>query len=63
MIILCEEHYWNTNQFLRFNPIIEIFTSNKNLLDYSCIIWCCTHTMYAFIKQDKLIDRLLKMVN
>lgn len=63
MIRLCEEHYWNTNQFLRFSPIIEVLTTNDDIVDYSCIIWCCAYTMQAFIKQHKLIDRPLKMVN
>ncbi|CAF4120162.1 unnamed protein product [Rotaria sp. Silwood2] len=62
MIKICEEHYWNTNQFLRFNPIIEVLTQNENLDDNSCIIWCCATTMLACIRQDKFIDFPLKMV-
>ncbi|CAF1573172.1 unnamed protein product, partial [Didymodactylos carnosus] len=63
MIKICEEYYWNTNQFRRFDAIIEVLTENENLHDNSCIIWCCAITMQGFIKQYKLIDCPLKIVN
>ncbi|CAF2063789.1 unnamed protein product [Rotaria magnacalcarata] len=62
-IKICEEHYWNSNQFIRFNPIIEVLSNNESLADNSCIIWCCANTMRALIMQDKSIDRPLKMVH
>ncbi|CAF2390358.1 unnamed protein product [Rotaria sp. Silwood2] len=62
MIEQCEEYYWNTNQFKRFNPIIEVLVKNENFNENSCIIWFYGHTMHAFIKQHQLTDRPLKMV-